>query len=246
MSTAPSLALRSLLTGVLRETGLSSPLQRISGATSPVRALAVAAAAKRLADDTILLVVPTDADIESTVGDISFLPVGARRLRDDGGRAAGAAVSVDAGRSVSRLPAALEGRLRPRAGVACAGERQRARRRRVGGGPAARSFPIRRRSCCRRARSSLASTSIRTSSRTRSCSAATSRPIRSMRTASSRGAAASSTCSRPAKSCRSASSSSATRSNRFAASIPARSDRSKPSIASASSQYANPAIVNGV
>jgi len=72
MSTAPSLALRSLLTGVLRETGLQSPLRRISGATAPVRALAVAAAAKRLSDSTILLVVPTDADIENTVGDISF------------------------------------------------------------------------------------------------------------------------------------------------------------------------------
>src|SRR6186997_747024 len=72
MSSAPSLALRSLLTGVLRETGLLSPLQRISGATSPVRALAVASAAKRLGEHTILLVVPTDAEIESTVGDISF------------------------------------------------------------------------------------------------------------------------------------------------------------------------------
>ena len=72
MSTAPSLALRSLLTGVLRETGLSSPPQRISGATPPVRALAVAAAAKRLSDGIVLLVVPTDAEIESTVGDISF------------------------------------------------------------------------------------------------------------------------------------------------------------------------------
>lgn len=72
MSTAPSLALRSLLTGVLRETGLQSPLQRLSGATPPVRAMAVAAAAKRLGDQTILLVVPTDAEIENTVGDISF------------------------------------------------------------------------------------------------------------------------------------------------------------------------------
>ncbi len=73
MSIAPSLALRSLLTGVLRETGLSSPLQRISGATPPVRALAVAAATKRLADHTILLAVPTDSELESTVGDVSFL-----------------------------------------------------------------------------------------------------------------------------------------------------------------------------
>ena len=71
MSSAPSLALRSLLTGVLRETGLQSPLQRISGATPPVRALAIAAAAKRTGG-TVLLVVPADADIESTVGDISF------------------------------------------------------------------------------------------------------------------------------------------------------------------------------
>jgi len=72
MSSAPSLALRSLLTSVLRETGLQSPLQRVSGATSPVRALAVAAGAKRLSEGTVLLVVPTDADIESTVGDIGF------------------------------------------------------------------------------------------------------------------------------------------------------------------------------
>src|SRR4029453_6580430 len=72
MASAPSLALRSLLTGVLRETGLLSPLKRVSGATSPVRALAVAAAAKRLPDTTILLVVPTDAEIDSLSGDVLF------------------------------------------------------------------------------------------------------------------------------------------------------------------------------
>ena len=72
MSTAPSLALRSLLTGVLRETGLHTPTRRLSGATPPVRALAVAAAARRLRDGTVLLVVPTDAEIESAVGDIGF------------------------------------------------------------------------------------------------------------------------------------------------------------------------------
>src|SRR4051812_25768730 len=72
MASAPSLALRSLLTGVLRETGLQSPVRRLSGAIPPVRALAVAAAAKRLAEGTILLVVPTDAEIDSTVEDIGF------------------------------------------------------------------------------------------------------------------------------------------------------------------------------
>ena len=71
-SSAPSLALRSLLTGVLRETGLQTPTRRLSGASSPVRSLAVAAASKRLSTGTILLVVPTDADIENTVGDICF------------------------------------------------------------------------------------------------------------------------------------------------------------------------------
>jgi transcription-repair coupling factor (superfamily II helicase) len=72
MSSAPSLALRSLLTGVIRETGLQTPTRRLSGATSPVRALAVAAAAKRFPGGTVLLVVPSDAEIETTVGDISF------------------------------------------------------------------------------------------------------------------------------------------------------------------------------
>ena len=70
MATAPSLALRSLLTGVFRELGLQSPLRRLSGATPPVRAMAVAAAETRLRDGTILLIVPTDADIENTVGGI--------------------------------------------------------------------------------------------------------------------------------------------------------------------------------
>src|SRR5687768_3958982 len=72
MSSAPSLELRSLLTGVIRETGLQSPTRRLSGATSPVRAMAVAAAAKRLSEGTVLLVMPTDAEIESAVGDICF------------------------------------------------------------------------------------------------------------------------------------------------------------------------------
>ena len=72
MATAPSLALRSLLTSVLRDTGLQSPLQRVSGATAPVRALAISAAAKRLSEGVILLVVPTDSEIDGACGDISF------------------------------------------------------------------------------------------------------------------------------------------------------------------------------
>ena len=72
MSTAPSLALRSLLTGVIRETGLQSPTRRLSGASAPVRALAIAAAAKRLSEGTVLVVLPADAEIDNAVGDIAF------------------------------------------------------------------------------------------------------------------------------------------------------------------------------
>ena len=54
----------------------------------------------------------------------------------DGGRAAGAAVPVDASRSVSRIPAAPQSRLGPRARVARARERHGPRRRGVGGGAA--------------------------------------------------------------------------------------------------------------
>ena len=120
MSSAPSLALRSLLNCVLRETGLLSPLRRISGATSPVRALAVAAAAKRLGDGTVLLVVPTDADIEAAVGDISFLSgaLEASAARWSSGKCCR---SRRPGRSVPRLPAAPEGRIGARAGAARAG-----------------------------------------------------------------------------------------------------------------------------
>ena len=72
MSSAPSLALRSLLSSVIGRTGLSQPPRRITGPTGAVRALAVAAAAKRLADGVVLCVVPTDADIDDAVSDVSF------------------------------------------------------------------------------------------------------------------------------------------------------------------------------
>ncbi len=72
MSSAPSLALRSLLISVLGQSGLATPARRISGATPPVRALAVAAAARGQRDSVVLHVVPHDADIEAAVSDIRF------------------------------------------------------------------------------------------------------------------------------------------------------------------------------
>lgn len=72
MSSAPSLALRSLLISVLGQSGLTTPTRRISGATPPVRAMAVAAAARGLRDGVVLHVVPNDADIDTAVSDIRF------------------------------------------------------------------------------------------------------------------------------------------------------------------------------
>ena len=72
MSSAPSLALRSLLISVLGQSGLASPTRRVSGVTPPVRAMAVAAAARGLRDGVVLHVVPKDADIEPAVSDIRF------------------------------------------------------------------------------------------------------------------------------------------------------------------------------
>ena len=72
MSSAPSLALRSLLISVLGQSGLATPTRRISGVTPPVRAMAVAAMARGLRDGVVLLVVPTDAEIETIVSDIRF------------------------------------------------------------------------------------------------------------------------------------------------------------------------------
>ncbi len=72
MSSAPSLALRSLLISVLGQSGLASPTRRVSGVTPPVRAMAVAAAARALRDGVVLHIVPNDADIESAVSDIRF------------------------------------------------------------------------------------------------------------------------------------------------------------------------------
>ena len=72
MSSAPSLALRSLLISVIGQSGLATPTRRISGVTPPVRAMAVAAAARGLLGGVVLHVVPNDADIESAVSDIRF------------------------------------------------------------------------------------------------------------------------------------------------------------------------------
>ena len=72
MSTAPSLTFRSLLDALLTRSGLSRPVTELTGPTGPVRALMVAALARRSGVDMVLHVVPADADIEDAVADIRF------------------------------------------------------------------------------------------------------------------------------------------------------------------------------
>ena len=72
MATAPSLALRSLLISVLGQSGLTTPTRRVSGVIPPVRAMAIASAARRHQDGAILYIVPTDAEIEDAVADTRF------------------------------------------------------------------------------------------------------------------------------------------------------------------------------
>jgi transcription-repair coupling factor (superfamily II helicase) len=68
-SAAPSLSLRALLQVALDRTGLVSSGPVLAGLTPSAKALAVAAAAHR---EAVLLVVPTDREIEGFVEDVRF------------------------------------------------------------------------------------------------------------------------------------------------------------------------------
>jgi transcription-repair coupling factor (superfamily II helicase) len=67
--TSSSLTLRSLLKSAASRLRLGAPAPRVSGLTAPAKALFAAAAAER---GRVLLVVPTDADIETTTRDAWF------------------------------------------------------------------------------------------------------------------------------------------------------------------------------
>ena len=77
----------------------------------------------------------------TAVGDISLLPVPSRRAPQRRRRAARAAVSVDPGRSISRVSTAPESGVGARARAARAGDRNRARDRCLGGRDSCRSCP---------------------------------------------------------------------------------------------------------
>ena len=67
--TSSSLTLRSLLKSAISRLRLGVPAPRVSGLTGPAKALYAAAAAER---GRTLLVVPTDADVETMTADARF------------------------------------------------------------------------------------------------------------------------------------------------------------------------------
>ena len=67
--TSSSLTLRSLLKSAASRLRLGMPAPRVSGLTAPAKALFAAVAAER---GRVLLIVPTDADLETTTRDARF------------------------------------------------------------------------------------------------------------------------------------------------------------------------------
>jgi transcription-repair coupling factor (superfamily II helicase) len=74
-----SLALRALLKKSLSRLSIGAGARRVTGLTAPAKALFVAGAAVR---DRVLLVVPTDADVERAIADTRFFFAASEGLSD--------------------------------------------------------------------------------------------------------------------------------------------------------------------
>ena len=72
VTTSTSLNLRALLKGAVARSGMDGSAPLVSGLTPSAKALYVAAAAHALPQGVVLYVVPSDADLEQTVADVSF------------------------------------------------------------------------------------------------------------------------------------------------------------------------------
>jgi transcription-repair coupling factor (superfamily II helicase) len=68
-----SLNLRAVLQAAITRSGLDTTAGAVSGLTSPAKALFIAAAAQALPQGCVLYVVPSDAELETTVSDVRFL-----------------------------------------------------------------------------------------------------------------------------------------------------------------------------
>jgi transcription-repair coupling factor (superfamily II helicase) len=82
VTTSTSLNLRALLKTAIVRSGMDAPARAVSGLTPPARALFVAAAAQALPHGVILLVMPSDADLEQAVGDVRFFVSALEGLSD--------------------------------------------------------------------------------------------------------------------------------------------------------------------
>ncbi|MGE5358185.1 MAG: transcription-repair coupling factor [Bacteroidales bacterium] len=80
LTTSSSLTLRALLKTAVARTRMSASDGKITGLTPSAKALAVAAAAS--ADRTLVLVVPTDADVEQMTSDVRFFVSALEGLSD--------------------------------------------------------------------------------------------------------------------------------------------------------------------
>jgi hypothetical protein len=90
------------------------PAPRVSGLTAPAKALFAAVAADR---DRVLLVVPTDADLETTTRDARFFFSALEGLSEL--EVERAVLRFARSRSVSRTGSAFRHRIGPRPGTSC-------------------------------------------------------------------------------------------------------------------------------
>ncbi len=72
VTTSTSLNLRGLLKAAIARSGMDVPGRRVTGLTPSAKALYVASAAQKLPKGVVWYIVPTDADIEQTTGDVTF------------------------------------------------------------------------------------------------------------------------------------------------------------------------------
>ena len=72
LTTSTSLNLRALLKTAVIRSGMAVPARIVSGLTPSAKALFVAGAAQALPQGVVLYIVPSDADLEQAVADVSF------------------------------------------------------------------------------------------------------------------------------------------------------------------------------
>ncbi len=84
MSTSTSLTLRAVLKAAAARTGLDASVRAVDGLTPSAKALFVATAAQALPHGVVLYVVPSDGELDLTVGDVRFFLAAMEGLSEAG------------------------------------------------------------------------------------------------------------------------------------------------------------------